>query len=359
MKIVCESCRRKFNIPDAKLPAGKKVMFHCPACKAPIRLDLRSWSKPQKRDESPPPDNFRQKRLLKKPASARPHAKKRSSGNALKYRLLKTIGDLPAVPEVVTKMQVIISDKTASIKDLAKLIQLEPAIAAKILNLVNSAYFGLTQKVASIQTACSLLGQDQVREVLTMAAVSNLMEKKLAGYNVDSRQLWRHSLAVAFGSNIIARKTHPSLEGEIFTAGLIHDVGKTILDKQVYDRRDSFDTFVGEGAETFLNAEREILGFDHAEIAFELCLKWNIPEEQAQGIRYHHCPSQSQESILAYIIHVSDCMAMNNDLGYGIDSGLYQTEQGAREFLSLKEEDDEGIMNEVMKAVQESEQEIA
>ena len=154
------------------------------------------------------------------------------------------------------------------------------------------------------------------------------------------------------------QKTHPSLEGEIFAAGLIHDVGKTNLDKQIHDRRDSFETFVGEGEKTFLNAEREILGFDHAEIAFELCLKWNIPEEQAQGIKYHHCPSQSQESIFAYIIHVSDCMAMNNDLGYGTDSALYQIEQGAREFLSLKEEDDEEIMNEVMKAVQESEQEI-
>jgi len=358
MRIVCESCRKKYNFPDAKLPAGRKVMFHCPACKAPIRLDLRSWSKTQQRDESPPPGNFRKKSPPKKPASARPHARKRSSGNALKYRLFKTIGDLPAVPEVVTKMQVIISDKTAGIKDFAKLIELEPAIAAKILNLVNSAYFGLTQKVASIRTACSLLGQEQVREVLTMATVSNLMEKKLAGYDVDSRQLWRHSLAVAFGSNIIARKRHPSLEGEIFTAGLIHDVGKTILDKQVYDRRESFEMFMGDGEETFLDAEREILGFDHAEIAFELCLKWNIPEEQAQGIRYHHCPSQSQGSILAYIIHVSDCMAMNSDLGYGIDSRLYQTEQGAREFLGLKEEDDEEIMNEVMKAVQESEQDI-
>ena len=359
MKIVCESCGIKFNLPDAKLPEGKKVMFHCPACKAPIRLDLRSWSRPRQREASPPPDNSPPKRLSKKAASARPQARKRTRGNALKFRLIKTIGDLPAVPEVVTKMQMMISDKNAGINDLANLIQLEPAITAKILNLVNSAYFGLTQKVASIQTACSLLGQDQVREVLTMAAVSNLMEKKLTGYNVDAKQLWRHSLAVAFGSNIIARKAHPALEGEIFTAGLIHDVGKTILDKQVYDRKESFETFVGEGEETFLNAEKEILGFDHAEIAFELCLKWNIPEEQAQGIRYHHCPSQSQESIFAHIIHVADCMAMNNDLGYGIDCGLYQIEQGAREFLNLKEEDDVGIMNEVMKAVQESEQEIA
>jgi len=244
MRIVCQSCRKKYNLPDEKLPAGRKVMFHCPACKAPIRLDLRSCSKTRQRDEIPSPGNIRKKRPLERPA------------------------------------------------------------------------------------------------------------------DVDSKQLWRHSLAVAFGSTIIAKKKHPALEGEIFAAGLIHDVGKTILDKQVYDRRESFEMFMHDGEETFLNAEREILGFDHAEIASELCLKWNLSEEQAQGIRHHHSPSRSQGSILAYIIHVSDYLAMNSDFGYGIDSGLYQIEQGAREFLGLKEEDDEEIINEIMKAVQESEQDI-
>jgi len=223
---------------------------------------------------------------------------------------------------------------------------------------VNSAYFGLTQKVSSIQVASSLLGQDQLTEVLTMAAISNLMDRTLTGYCVDSRQLWRHSLAVAFGSNIIARKKYPLLEGEIFTAGLIHDVGKTILDKQVYDRKESFERVMGDGERTFLDAEREILGFDHAEIASELCLKWNFVEEHAQAIRYHHNPSQSQGNILACIIHVADCMAMKNDLGYGIDNGLYQMEPGAIESLGLEEGDEEEIMREVWESVQESEQNI-
>ncbi len=296
---------------------------------------------------------------LERPDSGRPYAKRQPTGAPLKFRLLKTVGDLPAVPEVVTKIQAIMSDENSGLKELAKVIELEPAIATKVLNLVNSAYFGLTQKVSSIQVASSLLGQEQLREVLTMAAISNLMDKTLMGYRVDSRQLWRHSLAVAFGSNIITRKRCPALEGEIFTAGLIHDMGKTILDKQVYDRKESFEMFMGDGERTFLDAEREILGFDHAEIASELCLKWNFVEEHAQAIRYHHYPSQSQGNIFAYIIHVADCMAMKSDFGYGIDDGFYQTEPGAHEFLGLEEGDEEEIMSEVRESVQESEQNIS
>ena len=318
-------------------------------------MDLRSRSKTPGGEISPK-FSIREKRPPKRPGSATPYTKKQPSGKSLKYGLLKTMGDLPAVPEVVTKIEEIMANRDSSMREFAQIIEIEPGIATKVLQLVNSAYFGLTTNVSSIQRATSLLGKELLREVLTMAAISNLMDKTLRGYGVGSRQLWRHSLAVAFGSKLIARKRYPALEGEIFTAGLIHDVGKIILDQHVYEQKKAFEMYMGDCEETFLNAEKRILGFDHSEIASEFCLKWNLPEEKALAIRYHHHPSQSQGNILAYIIHMLDCMAMQNDFGYGIDNGLYQIEPGTREFLGLQEKDEMEIMSEVMESVQKAEQ---
>jgi len=110
MKVVCQNCNKIYKISDERLPVGKKVVFRCRACDAPIRLDLRSLSKTS-RDSIATPSNTRRKTPSARPDATRPYAKRQPSGAPLKFRLLKTIGDLPAVPEVVTKIQAIMADK--------------------------------------------------------------------------------------------------------------------------------------------------------------------------------------------------------------------------------------------------------
>ena len=107
-----------------------------------------------------------------------------------------------------------------------------------------------------------------------------------------------------------------------------------------------------DGEHTFLDAEKKILDLDHAEVASEVCKKWNIPEPLTVAIRYHHHPSQSNGSELAYIVHVADAIAMMTSLGMGIDGTLYQMDDTAMEFLSLREENLNDIMGQVLEAVQ-------
>jgi len=115
----------------------------------------------------------------------------------------------------------------------------------------------------------------------------------LPGYGLESEDSWRHSLSVALGSKIIASRKNTDLEMVAHTAGFVHDVGKIILDPFVLENKETFETYLLQEQQTYLNAEQSIPGFDHAEVAAEVCQKWSIPEVISSAIRYHHSPSSS------------------------------------------------------------------
>jgi HD-like signal output (HDOD) protein len=334
MRVTCSSCHKGFVIPDERLPMGKKIAFPCPACKETIRLDLTEKSS---RDDGLLFDN--------EPVIL-------PTGEDLKKKILGQMKDLPPIPQTILKAREIMTNPDSDFKELANLFETDQAIAAKILKLANSPYYGYSGKITSIQRASVILGHRTLVELLTVIGTAGLLGSKLAGYWLDSGALWKHSLAVAFGSRIIASKTDPALSNDAFTSGLIHDVGKLILDQHIKERWELFEKFMGDGEHTFLDAEKKILDLDHAEVASEVCRNWNIPEPLTVAIRYHHHPSQSDSSELAYIVHVADAIAMMTGLGLGIDGTLYQMDDTAMAFLNLREENLNEIMGEVLKAVQ-------
>ena len=355
MKIECPDCRKAYKIPDEKIPIGKKFAVSCLACKKRIVIDLRSEAKPNKPLQPPEPEKEVQ---AAEPAPEPSFGKKQTSGIKLKYGILRTMDDLPAMPHVVQKAQGIMARPDSNIKELARVIELEQAIATRVLKLANSAYYGLSGKVSSIQHASVLLGFKALGDLISVAGISNLMSKNLRGYQLDSGDLWRHSIAVAFGSRIIANRKDTEFGNLAFFAGLIHDAGKLILDPYVYERKDSFDEFMADGENTFVNAEKTILGFDHSEIASELCQKWKIPNNQRIAIQFHHNPSKSDGNELAFILHMADYIAMVNGYGAGTNGAQYLTEDGVMEFLDLKEEDVEYIKKDVQESVEKMSQEV-
>jgi len=270
----------------------------------------------------------------------------------LKKKILRHMKDLPPIPQTILKAREIMTNPDSDFKELANLFETDQAIAAKILKLSNSPYYGYSGKITSIQRASVILGHKTLIELLTVIGTAGLLGNKLAGYWLDSGALWKHSLAVAFGSRIIASKIDPALSNDAFTSGLIHDVGKLILDQYIKERWELFEKFMADGEHTFLDAEKKILDLDHAEVASEVCKNWNIPEPLTVAIRYHHHPSHSNSSELAYIVHVADAIAMMTGLGVGIDGTSYQMDDTAMAFLNLREENLNDIMGKVIEAVQ-------
>jgi HD-like signal output (HDOD) protein len=344
VRVECENCQKVYDIPDERLPAGKKIKFPCPACKSVIKVDMRS----HQADTDAVPSS----------ASGAHADNKSGEAEALKEKIFKSVSELPPMPQVVHKAREVMDDPNSSFKDLAIIFVTDQAIATRVLKLANSAYYGLSQQVSSIQQASVILGHKTLAELVTMAATSSLLGKDIKGYGLEAGELWKHSLAVAFGSRVIAKKKNPALSDDAFAAGLIHDSGKLVLDKYILERKGMFEEFMADGQGSFLAAEKEILGFDHAEIASEVCKKWNVPQNVATAIRYHHCPLEAQENELANILHVADGIAMLSGLGTGEDALSYEMEESAVSSLGFKNEDISKLMDQVMASVQNTMQEF-
>ena len=280
------------------------------------------------------------------------HEASERDAQQLKTRIMRTLEDLPPMHEVVMKAQEIMADPNSDIGDLATIIERDQSIAIRILKLINSAHYGLSGKVSSIKQACSLLGLRALQEVIITAAVSKVLERELKGYEFESGELWLHSVATGFCSRILAEKKNRELANDAYTGGLLHDVGKIILDPYVLERKAVFDDFMKDETKMVLDAEKAILGFDHAEIASDICRKWHIPENVTLAIQYHHYPSLSEGSELAHIVHAADYLVRLSGLGYEDDDLMYELEEGAREFLSFKQENFSAITFQVLEYVQ-------
>ena len=330
-----------YDIPEERLPFGEMVSFPCPACKNIIKIDLRSETdstqeSPESKDTDPSGDEERE--FLK--------------GEALQKIILRKLKELPPMPQVMFKAREVMNDPKSNFKALSDILETDQAMAARVLRLANSAYYGLAGKVSSVQHASVLLGYKTVGEIVSMAGSSTLLGNSLEGYKLDSGDLWQHSLAVALASKIIAKKVKPDLENDAFAAGLIHDSGKIVLDKYLLERQSLFETFMKGGETTFLEAEKSILGFDHSELAAQMCESWKIPNILTNAICYHHNPSRSKDSTLAYIVHVADSLSLMSGIGTGIDGMLYKMDSKALEYLGLPEESMAPIIEETVDSVQ-------
>jgi HD-like signal output (HDOD) protein len=333
MKVTCGNCNRSLDIPSERLPLDSAIAFPCPGCKAMINLDRRTWVEKEA-------DHGARKATLEF-----------LKGDPLKKKILGTVGQLPPMPQTVLKARQIMSNPGSDFKELGDLLETDQAIAAKVLKLANSSYYGLSGKISSIKHASVVLGHKALGELITMGGTASILGKNLEGYGLDAGQLWRHSLGVAFGSRIIANRKNPALANDAFTSGLLHDAGKLILNPYLMERKELFDQLIAGGQESFLAAEKTLLEFDHAEIASEVCEKWNIPQSLATAIRYHHHPSKSGEDELTYMVHVADGISLMAGLGLGIDGMMYELEDGALELLGIKEEELNDIMAEVLQSV--------
>lgn len=341
MRIECSNCNKIYNIPDERLPDKERIAFPCPACKAVIAVDLIPRPVP---DATPPSEDQLNENL---------------SGYQLKQKILKTVQDLPPMPQTVLKAREIMADANSSFEELAGVLQMDQAIAAKVIRIANSAYYGLRGKVSSMQHAAVLLGLKTLEELITVAGTGGLLGKELEGYEQNTGDLWQHSLGVAFGSKVIATMKFPALAEDAFTAGLLHDTGKLALDPYILERKDLFRQVLSNGCKSFLHAEKQILGFDHSEIASEICRKWNIPQQLTTAIRYHHTPSLSQDSILTYIVHTADVIAIMSGIGTGMDGMRYSMDEKAFEVLGLQKDDTSIIMIEIVEAVRKITDEMA
>jgi HD-like signal output (HDOD) protein/DNA-directed RNA polymerase subunit RPC12/RpoP len=347
MKVECENCGKSFELPDGRLPSGKKVSFPCPACKSKITLDLRT--KPEPAVDTPEASSA----AAVEKVVYTPIAEKSSgelAGDDLKRKILNSIKELPPMPKIIYKAREIMANPMSGFKEIAEVIETDQAIAAKVLQVANSAYYGLSGMVSSIHQATVVLGHKTLEQLITMVSATSLLGSHLKGYRMGSGDLWQHSLAVAVGSRLIAKDRAPALENDAFSVGLIHDAGKLALDRYILERKVQVDQALKAG-KRFLEVEKLVLGFDHTELASELCTKWKLPENHVSAMRFHHDPGASESNQLAFIVHTANHIAQQSGIGSSLDAALYELHPQALDFLALDEADLAGYSEAMTEAV--------
>jgi len=231
--------------------------------------------------------------------------------------IVRTLKSLPALPAVAVKILEIITNEDPDLDELASLIETDQATAIKILKLINSPHFGVPTQITSIRKAVLMLGFSEVRGVLLGVTVTESLIKSLRETRGKEQDiLWKHSLSCAICAEMLTAKICPGLKAEAFVGGLLHDVGKLILESCFPDKLDQVRSeHTGQGV-PWLTAEQEILGVDHATVGKWLAENWNLPELFVQAIWLHHHPLSAivdlefvKKKELVLTIHLADILA--------------------------------------------------
>lgn len=261
-------------------------------------------------------------------------------------KIADAVSELPALSTVVSKVLKITEDPGANASNLAEAIVLDPNLAASILKLANSAYYGFARHISTVSDAIVLLGFSTIRSLTVAASTYRIYDKEITGYALSKGDIWRHCLSCAMMSKLIALKTRYKVPEEAYIAGLLHDVGKIILGRFVEQDYEKIMSQVEAGKSTFSVAEKEILGFDHPTVGAKVAEKWLFPENLVDAIRYHHDPERSKKnSQLTDIVHIADATCLMMGIGLGGDGLAYEFDQKALDRLGLSEPDMENLMS--------------
>ena len=227
----------------------------------------------------------------------------------VKKKLLAAVEKMPAFPKSVHQVLKLASDINCSQKDLVEVIKNDPVFTLKILRLVNSAYFGLSREITSINHASVYLGLNTLKNVaLGLAAVGAI--PKMSGSGLDMGAFWLHSLAVATATRLLGTKLGISRDeaADYFASGLLHDVGKAVF--ALYLPKEYLLAFekAAEPGVSLYEAEYQVIGATHADIGAMLADKWNLPADLRDAIAGHHAVQNGGSSQLV------DCVFAANQI---------------------------------------------
>ena len=255
--------------------------------------------------------------------------------------ILKSIDKIPAFPATIQKVTQLLRDDDYAVSDVVNVIKYDQSVAANILKISNSAYFGARQKITTIHEAVVYLGQQQLIRAVQTSGISKYFKKIGVGYFTQAKYLWEHSVAVALMSQILSKKIYGREDPVLYTAALLHDVGKIIMGIYVHESFEQINNRVKDGKCSFLEAEEEIIGIDHAALGGRIATHWNFPTEIRDAIAYHHRPDllMEENKTNAWIVYLSDQACLMMGIDGGIDALKHKGLEDALTFFDIRVKD--------------------
>jgi len=248
--------------------------------------------------------------------------------------LVNNIKDIQAMPSVIVKALNIMKKPTANMKELGDIVMFDQSLTIKFLALVNSAYYGFSQQISSINIALSLLGMTKVKNIIVAVAMKPMMS------NAGDKELWKHSMRVACGCEYLANLTKIMDSDEAFISGFIHDVGKIVLHKTNDKMYAKVVSLVDEGGD-ILALEKKYYDSDHVRTGSLLAKRWQLPILLSNIISYHHAPALSSVPVPCNLVCFVDKLVQTNYNPAVVDKDFAKT-------MGIDEEDFEDLRKAIL-----------
>lgn len=268
---------------------------------------------------------------------------------------IKEIGDLPTLPTLYLSLRDKLYDPRSSANDLARILSSDQSICSNILRIANSSFYGLSGRIVTIPHAIVVIGFNGIHHiVLSMTAARMFTEESsCSGFSLIT--FWEHSLAVATIAKIIGKKLSGISQEEIFTAGLLHDIGKVIIFKYLPEKFREVIVSVKKDKVLIRQAEENLFGFDHTEFGTVLLREWKFPEMLLATTAFHHNPVLAKEYFKsASVVHLADILARSLEIGSGGDEMIPDLSEEAWSALGLELETIDEIIDEVTPELEKS-----
>ncbi|MEM9352338.1 MAG: HDOD domain-containing protein [Planctomycetota bacterium] len=268
-------------------------------------------------------------------------------------KLFRRIGQLSSLPGVAQRIIEVADNEDSTAEDLLKVVEQDPTLAVRIMRTVNSSFFGLPQEVGDLQTAVSMLGFVEVRNLALTVCVARLCEES-SSYGSFSREgLWKHMVAVGEIARMVSKECGCGKPEEAYMAGLLHDIGLVLIDQYMHPQLCIVIDMINEGS-SLSEAEQSVLTFDHTDLGAYVARTSNFPERIVAAVEFHHAPElfEGNDSQLLEIVQIANHLAsVNGVTSLGMDTSP-AIPDAVRRSVGFGEEQQEAIAERVAETLE-------
>ncbi len=255
--------------------------------------------------------------------------------------IISGIDTLTPIPPVAAQIMALAEDENSSMSDISDLIIHDPSITASLLKICNSAYFGLARKVDAVRDAITLLGLDQIVELVLLNTTAENFKDDPDGYGLGEGELWHHAVLSAHVAKTLAENYGVANKRHlIFTAALLKDIGKLIMGRYVAFSYEKINILVESKSYSFNEAEKEVIGMNHEELGALVGQKWRFGKKLIYIIRNHHMSEEaSRNDVETSLVYLADIICMMMGFGTGVDGLAYRFYSDVLDRMKLTDQD--------------------
>jgi putative nucleotidyltransferase with HDIG domain len=255
--------------------------------------------------------------------------------------IIGAIDTLKPIPPVATQIMALAEDENSSMSDISDLIIYDLSITASLLKICNSAYFGLARRVESVRDAITLLGLDQIVELVLLNSTAENFKDEPDGYGLGEGELWHHAVLSAHVAKMLAENHgFANKKHFVFTAALLKDIGKLIMGRFVAFSYEKINILVNAKGYSFNEAEKEVIGMNHEELGALVGEKWRFGKKLIYVIRNHHMSEEAcRDDAETALVYLADIVCMMMGFGTGMDGLAYRFYSDVLNRMNLTEQD--------------------